>query len=41
LAADFDKKSNKLIDVLDDFEKGKIKTLDDLHKSHPEIVKEF
>lgn len=41
LATDFDNKSNKLIDVLDDFEKGKIKTLDDLYKSHPEIVKDF
>lgn len=41
LATDFDNKSNKLIGVLDDFEKGKIKTLDDLYKSHPEIVKDF
>lgn len=41
LAKDFDTKANRLIAIIDDLEKWKIKSLDDLRKTHPEILKEL
>ncbi len=41
MAKDFDGKADRLINLLDDFEKGKITSLEDISKKHPQIIKEL